>query len=199
MPEHIYFVTGNEQKAMEVQAIFGKFPALDANARLFRVDLDIPEIQGNSQAIAIDKAEKAFKIMKKPVVVEDVSLGIDYLHGMPGPYIKDFLRTMGNDGIWKMVSPLPDHSATATCTVALKSSAFERPITFIGTIKGSIVAPVVKKGLHFGWDPIFKESTHDMTFYEMAPEMKNSISHRNIAFTKLADFLEQNCGPWGLT
>ena len=52
---------------------------------------DLPEIQGTSEEVAISKAREAFKIVQKPVIVEDVSLFFTALNGLPGPYIKHFL------------------------------------------------------------------------------------------------------------
>ncbi len=50
--------------------------------------VDIPEIQDSVQRIAEQKARDAYHIYQKPVIVEDVSLGIVKWDLAPGPYIK---------------------------------------------------------------------------------------------------------------
>lgn len=51
------FVTGNPNKVIEFNAIFGNLIPVQALA------LDIPEIQGTLEGIAIDKCRRAAKIV----------------------------------------------------------------------------------------------------------------------------------------
>lgn len=51
------FVTGNPNKVIEFNAIFGNLIPVQALA------LDIPEIQGSLEEIAIDKCRRAAKIV----------------------------------------------------------------------------------------------------------------------------------------
>ena len=65
----VKFVTGNDKKAEEVKKIFDKedFPSLSEN-NLVRVDLDLPEYQGEPTEIAKAKVEEAFRQVRSPVV-----------------------------------------------------------------------------------------------------------------------------------
>jgi inosine triphosphate pyrophosphatase len=38
---------------------------------------------------------EAYKVFNKPVIVEDTSLCFNAFKGMPGPYIKWFLKALG--------------------------------------------------------------------------------------------------------
>jgi XTP/dITP diphosphohydrolase len=57
-------------------------------------------------------------------------------------------------------------------------------ITVSGRVDGKYCWPP-KGNKGFGYDPIFKPLGHELTFAEMIPEFKHSISHRSIAFKKL--------------
>ena len=47
-----------------------------------------------------------------------------------------------------------------------------------------------KSGLEgFGYDPIFQPEGYQETFAQLGMDIKNTISHRARAVTKLADFL----------
>ena len=68
------------------------------------MDLDLPEYQGTPEEVARTKCEEAAKHIQGPVLVEDTSLCFNALGGMPGPYIKWFLKSCGPSG--KYMSPL---------------------------------------------------------------------------------------------
>ncbi|CAI7664819.1 unnamed protein product [Penicillium manginii] len=75
------FVTGNPNKIIEVNAIVGDKIAIEPRA------LDLPEIQGTLEEIAIDKCRRAAKIVEGPVIVEDSALEFNAMNKLPGPYM----------------------------------------------------------------------------------------------------------------
>jgi non-canonical purine NTP pyrophosphatase (RdgB/HAM1 family) len=84
MLTELHFVTGNSGKFHQLEAL-----TTPLDISLKQIDLNIIEPQEDSVAeIATNKAEQAFKILQKPLVVEDSGLYIEALHGLPGPYIK---------------------------------------------------------------------------------------------------------------
>ena len=58
---------------------------------------------------------------------------------------------------------------------------------FDGRTQGQIVNPPRGKR-DFGWDPVFQPEGFDQTYAEMESDVKNSISHRGRALTKLKEF-----------
>lgn len=80
----LYFVTGNEHKYAIAQA-----KAKARGIKIEQVVLEIDEIQGEDpELIARDKAQKAYDLVGKPVVITDDSWSITALNGFPGAYMK---------------------------------------------------------------------------------------------------------------
>ena len=52
------------------------------------------------------------------VMVEDTSLCFNAYEGLPGPYIKWFLKALGHEGLPKMLAGFDDKSAYAQCIFA---------------------------------------------------------------------------------
>lgn len=86
--KQILLVTGNQHKLKEWQNLCdGHGINLDS------IDLDLEEIQSDDpEAIVADKVKRAYELVGKPVIVEDVAAGLDKLDGLPGPFIKFFLK-----------------------------------------------------------------------------------------------------------
>ncbi|OGJ22202.1 non-canonical purine NTP pyrophosphatase, RdgB/HAM1 family [Candidatus Pacearchaeota archaeon RBG_13_36_9] len=175
----IYFVTSNENKFNEVKSIL--------KIDLERKDIDLDEIQDIGQEKIIKhKARQAFLALKKPVLIEDTGLFIEAWNGFPGALIRWMLKTVGNEGICKMMENEKVRNATAKTYFCLyKGKEYN---VFVGEIKGKVPSkPKGKTG--FGWDPIFIPQGYKKSFAEMTKEEKNAISMRAIALKKLMQFL----------
>ena len=175
----LYFITGNKGKLTEVQSILGGVEALD---------IDLPEIQDlDAHKIIEAKLEEAMKHNEGEFIVEDTSLYFDALDGLPGPLIKWFLKTVGNDGLYKIAKTFGNPKAEAKTIVGYSDS--KNNIHFFeGNIKGAVVSP---KGEGFGWDPVFQPEGYSKTFGELNSEEKNLISMRKIALEKLKKHLSK--------
>jgi inosine triphosphate pyrophosphatase len=176
----LIFVTGNMNKVGEARQIL-------FNYEIEHLNLDIPEIQGTAEDIVKEKARFACESLGKPVFVEDGSLNLNALNGLPGPYIKEFVQKMKLEDIPKLIEPFNDRSATAICSIGYCDPT-RKPVCIQGEIKGMIVRPRGESS--FGWDPIFEPNGYDKTFAEMTPEDKNRISHRRAALEKFKEYLE---------
>lgn len=179
--EMLYLVTGNKNKFREVKAILKDVEQLD---------VDLPEIQNSDpKEIVRHKLLEGLRYRGSDLVVEDVSLHLKCLNGLPGPLIKWFLEALGPEGIYKMAEKLGDSHAEARCTVGYAESK-GRMRFFEGSVRGFIVPPRGKAG--FGWDPVFLPEGGDKTYGEMAIGEKSKMSHRSLAFGKLAVFISRN-------
>src|SRR3989344_6384035 len=99
--EKIYFATTNESKLKEAKDILGM--------EVIGTPLEIDEIQSlDPVKVAIQKARDYYHRLKKPIFVEDISVSIDAFNGLPGPYIDAFMKTLGNEGIVRILSGVKD-------------------------------------------------------------------------------------------
>jgi len=170
----IYFVTGNKAKFEEVHAMMPEVEQLD---------IDLPEIQEiDAKEIIRFKLQEALNHVEGSFIVEDTSLYMDCLHGLPGPLIKWFLKTMGNEGLAELAEEFGNNNAQAKTLIGYAKN-HEEIYFFEGVINGTIVRPRGESA--FGWDPIFQPESYTKTFAEMGPEEKSKISMRRMAVKQL--------------
>ncbi|KAF8339996.1 Ham1-like protein [Cantharellus anzutake] len=188
----IVFVTGNANKLREFNQILGA-----GEEAPFRVEgrrLDLPEVQGTTQEVSREKCKRATELVGGPVIVEDTALCYDALGGLPGPYIKWFMKTLGHDGLNTLLDGFPTRTAHALCTFAYSPGlnrddpeAEPEIHIFEGRTEGTIVPP--RGPANFGWDPVFEVKGVGQTYAEMDPVEKNKISHRYKAIQALREYL----------
>jgi len=95
----VIFASSNTHKYEEAEKILAEF---DIELGFFQTEL--VEIQDDSLAkIAVQKALNAYDKCKKPVIVEDDGLFINSLSGFPGPFSAYVFKTIGNNGILKLI------------------------------------------------------------------------------------------------
>ena len=170
----LYFITGSKDKFAELQGVVGN---------LEQLDIDLPEIQEiDAHKIIAAKLTEARKHHEGAFIVEDTSLYLDALNGLPGPLIKWFMKTVGNEGLHKLALSLSNSGARAVTIVGYADENGEVSY-FEGSFAGTVVGPRGDNG--FGWDPLFKPEGSDKTFAEMSAEEKNKFSMRRVAAEKL--------------
>jgi inosine triphosphate pyrophosphatase len=192
MPPALTFVTGNAGKLREVRQILAAAGPLPVD--LVAAPLDLPELQGDVEAVARAKAAEAARRLRGPVLVEDTALCFRALGGLPGVYVKWFLAAVGPAGLHRLLDGFEDKGATAVCTFAYApggdGEGEEAVLLFQGRTDGTVVAPRARPGGDaFGWDPVFQPDGGALTYAEMDREAKNAVSHRFRALLKLRAFL----------
>lgn len=177
--ENITFASTNQNKFLEVQSIL--------STRNISVDfsqIHLVEIQSDSlEEIAREKAKTAFAKVGRQVIVEDDGLFIDSLGGFPGQCSSFVFRTIGNDGILKLLAGSAKRSAYFRSLIA-----FYNGITLSisdGRVYGRISDRITEGG--WGYDPIFVPDGTDLTFAELKKN-KNEYSHRKRALEKFAQW-----------
>ncbi|KAL1851429.1 nucleoside triphosphate pyrophosphohydrolase ham1 [Diaporthe australafricana] len=178
----VNFITGNKNKLSEVKAILE--PTIEVRSQA----LDLVEVQGSLDEVTIAKCKSAAEQVGGPVLVEDTCLCFDSLKGLPGPYIKWFMKDLGHEGLNNLLAAYEDKGAKAVCTFGFSQGPGHEPILFQGVTQGKIVP--ARGPANFGWDPIFEYE--GQTYAEMDKSEKNKISHRGRALEKLqAWFVQQ--------
>lgn len=177
----IILVTGNAHKLREWQQ------SMPEGLELSSIDLDLPELQSADPIeIVSDKAKKAFTIVGKPVIVEDVSAGLLELEGLPGPFIKFFMKKLGQGALYQLAGYRDGAQAVVSCAATYFDGV--KAISVTGDVTGKVVKP--RGDSSFGFDVTFVPDGHEQTYAEMDTQLKNKISHRALAITNLINALQ---------
>lgn len=172
-------VTSNSHKLQEINEILG------TNHKVSKID--VPEIQSlDLDEVITAKAKAAYGKIKKPVLVTDVSLEIKGLNGLPGPFVKFFLKTLGAKETVRLVKGT--RRTKVTDAVAIYDGKNLK--IFKGIIWGKVV-PYAKGKNGFGFDFVFVPDGHNQTWAQMPNSLKNKISHRALALKKLKKYLSR--------
>ncbi len=172
----IYFATTNAHKFSEVSALASRF-----GISLGMVEVELVEPQADSlREIVRAKVRQAYLAVKKPVIADDSGLFIPALRGFPGPYSSFVMKTVGNEGILRLLEG-KDRGAEFVCAAGYFDGREE--VVVEGKVAGKIADSVRGRG-GFGFDPIFIPCGYEKTFAE-DPETKQKLSHRAVAFTSL--------------
>lgn len=179
----ITLVSGNKNKAQEVERIL-QIPIKTLN-------LDIDEIQTMDQEkLTLHKLNEAFKVVKSPVLVDDVSFEVEVWNGFPGPFIKFLLESKNDPSLMlKMLGDEKNRKAIGRLAIGFHDG--KTPRVFYGEVHGNITKEA-RGDNGFGWDRVFIPEGKKQTFAEMEPELKDSVSHRRKALDKFKDFLIKN-------
>ena len=179
----IYFLSKNEHKLREIRSFLEPYG--------FEVEImfeDKVEIQSDNLVEIVRKAVEFIGRRKYAFFAEDAGLFIDHLNGFPGPYSSYVYKTIGIDGILKLMLGVKNRKATFRSAIALFHPELDEIKVFEGHVEG--VISMEKRGAGgFGFDPIFIPRGESRTFAEMSLEEKNRYSHRARAVKKMLDFL----------
>lgn len=180
----LYFATTNKNKYLESQLILEQY---DISIELYNVALI--EIQSDSiEAIAISKAKSAFAEISKPVIVEDDGLFINELNSFPGQYSSYVYKTIGNNGILKLLLDSKSRSAVFRSYFTYYDGK-TNPKSFRGEAYGRISYRITEGG--WGYDPIFVPRGSILTFGQLQiRNMKSGFSHRAKALNLFAKWYQ---------
>ncbi len=198
MTKLLVVATSNPGKLREMQAYLA-----DSNWELTLKpeELEVEETGDTFAANACLKASQVAQATGQWAIADDSGLEVDALNGVPGVYsarygnndserIARLLRELGNE---------VNRQAQFVCAVAIARPDGAIVLQSKGICRGEILhAPRGDGGfgrgeiLHaprgdggFGYDPIFYVPEKQLTFAEMARELKGSISHRGQALKAL--------------
>ena len=174
----IYFVTSNKGKLVEAQGIFG-----DIEQR----NIGYTEIQTDTlEEVVVFGMKEVTARLKGPVMIEDAGLFVEALKGFPGVYSAYVQKTIGNEGILKLMEDAEDRRAYFRSVVGYIEPGMDL-VMFSGEVHGNIgFEQMGSKG--FGYDPIFYFNGKSLG--EMDIEEKNKISHRGESMKALKQWLD---------
>lgn len=145
------------------------------------------------------KAVSGSKVIKGIILADDSGLEVDALEGKPGVHSSSYGGEEGNhdknnekmmlelDKVKSKDSKNP-LSARFHCCMVLAEEG-EVLAHFDGSVEGSMcLKKTGSKG--FGYDPLFKPRGFSRSFAELAPDEKNTLSHRGRALAQVITYLK---------
>jgi len=188
----LYFATGNPHKLDEVKkmiriSLYDMQPMSELG-----FEGEIPETGSTLKENALIKARFIHEKYGVSVFSEDTGLEVNALDGAPGVHTARFAGEDKNaennmNLLIDKLSSESDRSARFKTVIALIMNGEEH--VFEGFVNGKI-APEMRGQGGFGYDPIFIPSGYAKTFAELHYAIKNEISHRYRAFTKMVEYLK---------
>ncbi len=172
-------VTSNAKKAEQIGFYLGIPVKTEA--------LEIDEIQSLDLLKVLEaKAKVAYAMLQVPLIVDDVSVTIDGLKGLPGPLVRWFLDTVGPEGLCRLADQSETRGAEATVGIGyIDASGFK---LFTGAKRGKIADhPAGDTG--FGWDSVFIQEGFELTRASLTPLEYEHASIRKIPLDALKSYL----------
>ena len=190
------FASHNPNKIREICA---KINAISPHLEIVGLDEigcteEIAEIGLTLEENSHIKARYVWDKYKIDCFSDDTGLEVKALGGAPGVSSARYAGSgcKSEDNIRLLLENMAgktDRSAVfrTVFTLIVEGSEF----VFEGRAEGEILSASSGAG-GFGYDPVFRPAGHDLTFAEMAPELKNKISQRAKGLQKLMDFLGES-------
>ena len=187
--------TGNPGKLRELRAL------LEPSGLILVAQRDLgvqspPETGATVLENALIKARHAAQQTGLPAIADDSGLVVDALGGAPGIYSARYAGEDSQDdaNVCKLLDEMRDlpeaqRGAHFHCViVAMHGAQDPAPAIGQGRWPGQIaLEPAGVSG--FGYDPVFLDPALGKTAAEIAPELKNRVSHRGRALEALGSDL----------
>ena len=200
----IVFATNNQHKLQEIRDILGSEFEI-VSLKDIGCDVDIPETGNTLEENAMQKAQYVYDHYNLSCFADDTGLEVEALNGEPGVHSARYAEGTDHDSEANMAKLLrnlegkDNRKARFRTVIALIQkqdvcpcgcTSIKKVNRFEGIVDGSIATE--KHGTAgFGYDPIFVPEGYDKSFAELGESIKNGISHRARAVSKLAEYLKQ--------
>lgn len=185
----IVLASGNAGKIREIQAILQDIEIVPQS----KFDIAEPDETGTTFVEnAIIKARNAAHHSGLPAIADDSGLVVDALHGAPGVISARYAGAGAGDqaNLDKVLDELrgvPDdqRSARFICVMVYMRHADDpTPVIAQGVWEGRILHQAIGSN-GFGYDPVFWVEQYQCSSAQLAPDVKNALSHRGQALRLL--------------
>lgn len=192
----LLLATTNRGKAAEYHALLKGLDLELVTLDQVGISQEADESFATYEENARSKAEFYSALSGLVTLADDSGLEVDALGGEPGVRSSRYAGDNASDAdrvnflLRNMSGVISENrSARFRCVIAVAIPG-KSTTTFEGECVGRIsLAPAGKKG--FGYDPVFFLPEYGKTIAEIAPELKNEISHRGRAAAKAQPFLQE--------
>jgi XTP/dITP diphosphohydrolase len=202
VPEQVHrlvLATRNPGKLRELRELLrGQVPGLDVDTQVVDAETagaaDVVESGVTFEENAVLKARQTAAATGLVAVADDSGLAVDVLGGAPGIFSARWSGRHGDDAanldllLAQLADIGPEHRGAAFhCAAALAVPGGAVHVE-LGELRGTLLSGPRGAG-GFGYDPVLVPEGLDRTCAELAPEEKNRISHRGLAFRALLPHL----------
>ena len=193
----VVLASKNPHKLVEISKITEKFGFDLVLQSELGVDIDVEETGTTFEENSFLKADAVMKATGLPALADDSGIAVDALNGEPGVYSAryGFDESLDDRGrlnlLLKNMEKVPDEKRQAqfVCVITMVTPD-GKTIQARGEVHGMLTRePKGENG--FGYDPIFYYPPLGMTTAELAPEVKNEISHRGNALRVFNEKLKE--------
>ena len=195
-PMRLLIATRNPGKLKEYEQLLAGLPVTLTYLSGEGIAHEVEETGETFADNAIHKAEEYARISGLLTLADDSGLEVDALDGEPGVHSARYAGPRATDEdryqllLEKMRHvPWEERGARFRCVIAVAEP--EGGVwTTEGTCEGVIT--LAPKGEHgFGYDPVFYLPDQEKTMAQLAPEVKNRMSHRARAAQEIRPILER--------
>lgn len=209
MSKQLILASNNAKKLRELQALIAPLGVeLVTQGALGIPEAEEPHVTFIENALV--KARHAARLGGGPALADDSGLCVNALGGAPGVrsarYAVDAGRVAEGAGrehidpannawLLEQMATHTDRQAHFTCLlVAVRHAEDPEPLIAEGHWCGQLLhAPQGEHG--FGYDPLLWLPEHQLSAAQLAPEVKNAVSHRALACQQLLQLITAR---WGL-
>ena len=190
----LVIASNNKGKIKEIKSIISEIHLLSLSDIGFKDEIEEPYNTFNENAYVKAKTVKDF--CSKNVFSDDSGICVPSLNNEPGvqsAYYGGIPRSdeQNNERLLKELEGKEDRSAFYKAVICLIWN--DETYYFEGECYGAIAnAPEGDGG--FGYDPLFIPNGYNNTFGTLPVEIKNKLSHRGIAVSKMVEFLKEEIG-----
>lgn len=209
MAKRLILASNNAKKLRELQTLIAPLGVeLVTQGSLGIPEAEEPHITFVENALA--KARHAAAAASGPALADDSGLCVDALGGAPGVRSarhavdagriaeglpREQIDAANNAWLLTQMAGQAHRGAHFTCVlVAVRHAEDPEPLIAEGQWRGALLtAPQGEHG--FGYDPLLWIPTHGQSAAQLEPTIKNAISHRALACTRLLEMMRVR---WGL-
>ena len=184
--QKLLIATHNPGKICEYQDLLADLPLNVVSLQDEGITVDVEETGSTFAENAILKARTYARLSHRLTWADDSGLEVDALAGRPGVYSARYggPTASDRDRYQKLLQELRSHppeiwTARFRCVVAIVTPAGQ-VCTVEDTVEG-VITDRPRGSYGFGYDPVFYLPEFQLTMAELAPEIKNRISHRGKA------------------
>ncbi|MCL1808182.1 MAG: RdgB/HAM1 family non-canonical purine NTP pyrophosphatase [Clostridiales bacterium] len=195
--ETIIAASQNRGKIMEMEAITKEFGMhILSRGEAGVADVEIIEDGATFEENSLKKAREIMKLCGKATIADDSGVMVDALNGGPGIFSARYAGAECDDKknrvkLLREMEGVPYEKRTAKF-VSVISMVYPcgKEIVARGVCEGHIAFEERGTG-GFGYDSLFVPLGYEKTFAELAPSVKNAVSHRANALKQLKVKLEK--------